>query len=165
MTPLRIFAIKATHNVDFARFSQPLNGFPHCFQHIVESAVEKKKGILPANLPALEPAASVSSTNQTTSYFHFFQARTWIFHDFFHICMFSTPQNFHFFHCYLYFHISTFFPHPSCGREMSQHARKNLLFHKLTSSTTTILFLISISSHLSSASRNLTVHPWKTRHL
>ena len=105
MTPLRIFAIKATHNVDFARFSQPLNGFPHCFQHIVESAVEKKKGILPANLPALEPAASVSSTNQTTSYFHFFQARTWIFHDFFHICMFSTPQNFHFFHCYLYFRI------------------------------------------------------------
>lgn len=51
MTPLRIFAIKATHNVDFARFSQPLNGFPHCFQHIVESAVEKKREDSSSELP------------------------------------------------------------------------------------------------------------------
>lgn len=73
---------------------------------------KRKERILPANLPALEPAASVSSTNQTASYFHFSQARTWIFHDFFHICMFSTPQNFHFFpllFAFPHFHIFSAF--------------------------------------------------------
>lgn len=165
MTPLRIFAIKATHNVDFARFSQPLNGFPHCFQHIVESDVEKKREDSSSESPCTRTSCVCFFHKSDHFVFPLFPSTHLDFPRFFHICMFSTPQNFHFFHCCLHFHISTFFPHPSCGREMSQHARKNLLFHKLTSSTTTILFLISISSHLSSASRNLTVHPWKTHHL
>lgn len=165
MTPLRIFAIKATHNVDFARFSQPLNGFPHCFQHIVESTVEKKREDSSSESPCTRTSCVCFFHKSDPFIFPLFPSAHLDFPRFFpHLYVFHSTK-FPLFPCCLHFHISTFFPHASCGREMSQHARKNLLFHKLTSSTTTILFLISISSHLSSASRNLAVHTWKTHHL